>query len=93
MGAGGNGCLVGSRLRQRQAEVWRRYAALQELWEQRRGRLQEQQRLWQLRRELDDVEQWVMEREVVAAAHEMGQDYEHVTVRRCPTALPHSAAP
>ena len=79
------------RLRQRQARLSRLYAALRELWEERRGRLQEQQRLWQLRRELDDVEQWLLERELVAASHEMGQDYEHVTVRRCPIAtLPHA---
>ena len=51
--------LRSARLRQRQAEVRRLYAGLQQLWEERRGRLQEQQRLWQLRRELDDVEQWV----------------------------------
>ncbi|XP_040550177.1 spectrin beta chain, non-erythrocytic 2 isoform X2, partial [Gallus gallus] len=70
------------RLRQRQARLSRLYAALRELWEERRGRLQEQQRLWQLRRELDDVEQWLLERELVAASHEMGQDYEHVTMLR-----------
>ena len=86
--------LRSARLRQRQAEVRRLYAGLQQLWEERRGRLQEQQRLWQLRRELDDVEQWVLQRELVAAAHDMGQDYEHVTVRAlcgCPIALPMAA--
>uniref|UniRef100_A0A4X1TGL6 Uncharacterized protein n=1 Tax=Sus scrofa TaxID=9823 RepID=A0A4X1TGL6_PIG len=43
-------------------------------------KLYEHLRLCQLRRELDDLEQWIQEREVVAASHELGQDYEHVTV-------------
>lgn len=29
---------------------------------------------------MDDLEQWIAEREVVAGSHELGQDYEHVTV-------------
>lgn len=56
------------------------YASLKELAGERRERLQEHLRLCQLRRELDDLEQWIQEREVVAASHELGQDYEHVTV-------------
>lgn len=43
-------------------------------------RLQERLRLTQLKREVDDLEQWIAEREVVAGSHELGQDYEHVTV-------------
>ncbi|KAB5558894.1 hypothetical protein PHYPO_G00022490 [Pangasianodon hypophthalmus] len=34
----------------------------------------------QLNREVDDLEQWIAEREVVAGSHELGQDYEHVTM-------------
>lgn len=56
------------------------YAGLKELAGERRQGLQEHLRLCQLRRELDDLEQWIQEREVVAASHELGQDYEHVTV-------------
>uniref|UniRef100_A0A4W6BXI9 Spectrin beta chain n=1 Tax=Lates calcarifer TaxID=8187 RepID=A0A4W6BXI9_LATCA len=37
-------------------------------------------RLFQLNREVDDLEQWIAEREVVAGSHELGQDYEHVTM-------------
>ncbi|CAB4064554.1 SPTB [Lepeophtheirus salmonis] len=33
-----------------------------------------------LNREVDDLEQWIAEREVVAGSHELGQDYEHVTL-------------
>ena len=63
------------------------YAGLKELAGERRERLQEHLRLCQLRRELDDLEQWIQEREVVAASHELGQDFEHVTVsvRRAPS--------
>ncbi|XP_028917531.1 spectrin beta chain, non-erythrocytic 2 isoform X2 [Ornithorhynchus anatinus] len=70
------------RLSVRQAQVDKLYASLKELAGERRGRLQEHQRLCQLRRELDDLEQWIQEREVVAASHELGQDYEHVMMLR-----------
>lgn len=56
------------------------YAGLKDLAEERHGRLQERLRLTQLKREVDDLEQWIAEREVVAGSHELGQDYEHVTV-------------
>lgn len=69
-----------TRLSIRQAQVDKLYAGLKELAGERRERLQEHLRLCQLRRELDDLEQWIQEREVVAASHELGQDYEHVTV-------------
>lgn len=72
--------LCSTRLTIRQAQVDKLYAGLKELAGERRERLQEHLRLCQLRRELDDLEQWIQEREVVAASHELGQDYEHVTV-------------
>lgn len=72
--------LCSTRLTIRQAQVDKLYASLKELAGERRERLQEHLRLCQLRRELDDLEQWIQEREVVAASHELGQDYEHVTV-------------
>ncbi|XP_062051757.1 spectrin beta chain, non-erythrocytic 2 isoform X1 [Lepus europaeus] len=71
-----------TRLSIRQAQVDKLYASLKELAGERRQRLQEHLRLCQLRRELDDLEQWIQEREVVAASHELGQDYEHVTMLR-----------
>ncbi len=37
-------------------------------------------KLFMLNREVDDLEQWIAEREVVAGSHELGQDYEHVTL-------------
>uniref|UniRef100_A0A2I3RAN4 Spectrin beta chain n=1 Tax=Pan troglodytes TaxID=9598 RepID=A0A2I3RAN4_PANTR len=71
-----------TRISIRQAQVDKLYAGLKELAGERRERLQEHLRLCQLRRELDDLEQWIQEREVVAASHELGQDFEHVTMLR-----------
>uniref|UniRef100_A0A674AZN7 Spectrin beta chain n=1 Tax=Salmo trutta TaxID=8032 RepID=A0A674AZN7_SALTR len=70
------------RINLRQAQVDKLYAGLKDLAEERRGRLQERLRLTQLKREVDDLEQWIAEREVVAGSHELGQDYEHVTMLR-----------
>uniref|UniRef100_A0AAY4D1Y2 Spectrin beta chain n=1 Tax=Denticeps clupeoides TaxID=299321 RepID=A0AAY4D1Y2_9TELE len=69
------------RITLRQAQVDKLYAGLKDLAEER-GRLQERLRLTQLKREVDDLEQWIAEREVVAGSHELGQDYEHVTMLR-----------
>uniref|UniRef100_A0A8C3CFJ2 Spectrin beta chain n=1 Tax=Cairina moschata TaxID=8855 RepID=A0A8C3CFJ2_CAIMO len=70
------------RLTLRQGQVDKLYASLKDLAEERRAKLQEHQRLCQLKRDVDDLEQWISEREVVAASHELGQDYEHVTMLR-----------
>ncbi|XP_066575019.1 spectrin family protein isoform X2 [Amia ocellicauda] len=70
------------RINLRQAQVDKLYAGLKDLAEERRGKLQERLRLCQLKKEVDDLEQWISEREVVAGSHELGQDYEHVTMLR-----------
>uniref|UniRef100_A0A673HPT1 Spectrin beta chain n=1 Tax=Sinocyclocheilus rhinocerous TaxID=307959 RepID=A0A673HPT1_9TELE len=71
------------RITLRQAQVDKLYAGLKDLAEERRGKLQERLRLTQLKREVDDLEQWIAEREVVAGSHELGQDYEHVMNSGC----------
>ncbi|XP_077585265.1 spectrin beta chain, non-erythrocytic 1 isoform X3 [Stigmatopora nigra] len=68
------------RVGMRQSQVDKLYAGLKDLSEERRGKLDERFRLFQLNREVDDLEQWIAEREVVAGSHELGQDYEHVTM-------------
>nr|XP_020040269.1 spectrin beta chain, non-erythrocytic 1 isoform X3 [Castor canadensis] len=68
------------RISMRQSKVDKLYAGLKDLAEERRGKLDERHRLFQLNREVDDLEQWIAEREVVAGSHELGQDYEHVTM-------------
>merc|ERR1719347_2168491 len=47
---------------------------------ERRAKLDDALKLFMLNREVDDLEQWIAEREVVAGSHELGQDYEHVTL-------------
>uniref|UniRef100_A0A4X2L2E9 Spectrin beta chain n=1 Tax=Vombatus ursinus TaxID=29139 RepID=A0A4X2L2E9_VOMUR len=68
------------RISMRQSKVDKLYAGLKDLAEERRGKLDERHRLFQLNREVDDLEQWIAEREVVAGSHELGQDYEHITM-------------
>ncbi len=64
----------------KQSQVDKLYASLKDLAGERRGKLDEVLKLYMLNREIDDLEQWIAEREVVAGSHELGQDYEHVTV-------------
>lgn len=56
------------------------YASLKELTGDRRVKLDEVLKLYLLNRDIEDIEQWIAEREVVAGSHELGQDFEHVTV-------------
>ncbi|XP_028921012.1 spectrin beta chain, non-erythrocytic 4 isoform X2 [Ornithorhynchus anatinus] len=64
----------------RQSQVDRLYVALKELGEERRARLEQQYWLFQLSRQVDELEHWIAEKEVVAGSPELGQDFEHVTV-------------
>ncbi|XP_075329145.1 spectrin beta chain, non-erythrocytic 4 isoform X5 [Odontesthes bonariensis] len=64
----------------RQAQIDRLYVSLKDLVEERKSRLEQQYWLYQLNREVDELEQWIAQREVVASSPELGQDYEHVTV-------------
>lgn len=64
----------------KQAQVDKLYASLKDLAQEKKGRLEETLRLYMLGREIEDIEQWIAEREVVAGSHELGQDFEHVTV-------------
>uniref|UniRef100_A0A3Q2Z3F8 Spectrin beta, non-erythrocytic 4 n=1 Tax=Hippocampus comes TaxID=109280 RepID=A0A3Q2Z3F8_HIPCM len=43
-------------------------------------RLEQQYWLYQLNREVDELEQWIAQREVVASSPELGQDFEHVSL-------------
>ncbi|XP_048483411.1 spectrin beta chain isoform X1 [Plutella xylostella] len=64
----------------KQSQVDKLYAGLKDLAGERRAKLDEALRLFQLSREVDDLEQWITERELVASSHELGQDYDHVTL-------------
>uniref|UniRef100_A0A452HXQ1 PH domain-containing protein n=1 Tax=Gopherus agassizii TaxID=38772 RepID=A0A452HXQ1_9SAUR len=63
-----------------QGRVDKQYAGLKDLAEERRHRLEEMYHLFQLKRKVDDLEQWIAERDTAASSQEMGQDYDHVTL-------------
>lgn len=58
------------------------YACLKDMINDRRKKLNDFLKLYMLRREYQDLEQWINEREVVAGSHELGQDFEHITMLR-----------
>jgi spectrin beta len=62
----------------RQKQIEKLYAGLKDLARHRRARLDETLQLYSLHREIDDLLQWIADKEVVAGSHENGQDYEHV---------------
>ncbi|XP_060114613.1 spectrin beta chain, non-erythrocytic 4 [Heteronotia binoei] len=64
----------------RQSQVDRLYVSLKDLVEERKAQLEQQYWLYQLSREVDELEHWIAEKEVVAGSPELGQDYEHVTL-------------
>uniref|UniRef100_A0ABM5F7U0 Spectrin beta chain n=1 Tax=Pogona vitticeps TaxID=103695 RepID=A0ABM5F7U0_9SAUR len=65
-----------------QGQVDKQYAGLKDLAEERRRKLEHMCHLFKLKREVDDLEQWIAERDVVASSPEMGQDLDHVTLLR-----------
>ncbi|GCB77492.1 hypothetical protein scyTo_0021106 [Scyliorhinus torazame] len=67
-----------------QSQIDRLYVSLKDFVEERKGKLEQHYWLFQLNREVDELEQWIAEREVVAGSPELGQDYEHVTVSEKP---------
>ncbi|XP_048348815.1 spectrin beta chain, non-erythrocytic 4 isoform X2 [Sphaerodactylus townsendi] len=62
----------------RQSQVDRLYVSLKDLVEEQKAKLEQQYWLYQLNREVDELEHWIAEKEVVAGSPELGQDYEHV---------------
>nr|XP_026689485.1 spectrin beta chain, non-erythrocytic 1 isoform X2 [Ciona intestinalis] len=64
----------------RQQQVDRTYAGLKDLAEERRMKLRERCDLFRLSRDIDDLEQWIAQRETVAASQEQGQDFDHVSM-------------
>uniref|UniRef100_A0A8C3I977 Spectrin beta chain n=1 Tax=Chrysemys picta bellii TaxID=8478 RepID=A0A8C3I977_CHRPI len=68
----------------RQSQADRLYVSLKDLVEERKAGLEQQYWLYQLSREVDDLEHWIAEKEVVAGSPELGQDFEHVTVSEAP---------
>ncbi|TNM95775.1 hypothetical protein fugu_016858 [Takifugu bimaculatus] len=66
----------------RQGQVDKQYAGLRELAEDRRKKLDHTYHHFLLNREVEDLEHWISERDVVASSQEMGQDLDHVMLLR-----------
>lgn len=64
----------------RQSQVDKLYAGLKDLSNERKSKLEEVLKLYVLNREIDDIMQWIAEKELVAGSHELGADFEHVCV-------------
>ncbi|XP_056020671.1 spectrin beta chain-like isoform X15 [Ostrea edulis] len=62
----------------RQSQVDKLYAGLKDLSNERKSKLEEVLKLYVLNREIDDIMQWIAEKEIVAGSHELGADFEHV---------------
>lgn len=63
-----------------QGQVDKQYAGLKDMAEERKRKLKNMCDLFRLKREADDLEQWITEKELVASSSEMGQDFDHITV-------------
>ncbi|XP_072221502.1 spectrin beta chain, erythrocytic isoform X2 [Leuresthes tenuis] len=72
----------GEEIIRRQGQVDKQYAGLKELAEDRRKKLDHTYQHFLLSREVEDLELWIAERDVVASSQEMGQDLDHVTLLR-----------
>lgn len=63
-----------------QDNLEKQYTALRDMADERRRHLDNIYHMFQLRREVEDLEQWIAERDIKASSQEMGQDLDHVTV-------------
>ncbi|XP_061600290.1 spectrin beta chain, erythrocytic isoform X2 [Cololabis saira] len=72
----------GEEIIRRQGQVDKQYAGLKELTEDRRKKLDHTYHHFLLSREVEDLEHWIAERDVVASSQEMGQDLDHVSLLR-----------
>lgn len=64
----------------RQTQIDRLYAGLKDLAQERRGLLEQAIKLFLLNRDIDDIEQWITDKEQVANSQDLGQDFEHVNL-------------
>ncbi|XP_037341699.2 spectrin beta chain, erythrocytic isoform X2 [Pungitius pungitius] len=72
----------GEEIIRRQSQVDKQYVGLKELAEDRRKKLDHTYHHFLLSREVEELEHWIAERDMVASSQEMGQDLDHVTLLR-----------
>ncbi|XP_035521940.1 spectrin beta chain, non-erythrocytic 4 [Morone saxatilis] len=63
-----------------QSHIDRLYVSLKDMVEHRKTKLEQQYWLYQLNKDVEELEKWITEREVVASSTDLGQDLEDVTV-------------
>ncbi|XP_055496760.1 spectrin beta chain, non-erythrocytic 1-like isoform X1 [Leucoraja erinacea] len=72
----------GEQIIRRQGQVDKQYAGLRDLGNERQKKLDDMHNLFQLNREVIDLEQWIAERDLAASSQELGQDFDQVTMLR-----------
>ncbi|XP_061596640.1 spectrin beta chain, non-erythrocytic 4 [Cololabis saira] len=63
-----------------QSHIDRLYVSLKDMVEHRKTKLEQQYWLYQLNKEVEELEKWITEREAVASSTDLGQDLGDVTV-------------
>ncbi|XP_039633856.1 spectrin beta chain, non-erythrocytic 4 isoform X1 [Perca fluviatilis] len=63
-----------------QSHIDRLYVSLKDMVEHRKTKLEQQYWLYQLNKDVEELEKWITERETVASSTDLGQDLEDVTV-------------
>uniref|UniRef100_A0A1A8UHF0 Spectrin, beta, non-erythrocytic 4 n=1 Tax=Nothobranchius furzeri TaxID=105023 RepID=A0A1A8UHF0_NOTFU len=63
-----------------QSHIDRLYVSLKDMVENRKTKLEQQYWLYQLNKEVEELEKWITDHEVVATSTDLGQDLEDVTV-------------
>ncbi|XP_071971671.1 spectrin beta chain, erythrocytic-like [Engystomops pustulosus] len=72
----------GDQIIRHQDNLEKQYTALRDRADERRQKLDNHYHMFQLKREVEDLEQWIAERDIKASSQEMGQDLDHVTILR-----------
>jgi spectrin beta len=65
-----------------QSNINKLYASLKQLANDKHLKLDDSIKLYLLKRDIDDLEQWISDKETVANSQELGQDFEHVNLLR-----------
>lgn len=72
--------LNSEQITKQQSHIDRLYVSLKDMVEHRKTRLEQQYWLYQLKKDVDELEKWITDREAVATSTELGHDLEDVTV-------------
>ncbi|XP_068600352.1 spectrin beta chain, non-erythrocytic 4 [Brachionichthys hirsutus] len=68
------------KLTKQQSHIDRLYVSLKDMVEHRKTKLEQQYWLYQLHKDVEELEKWITEREAVAGSTDLGKDLEEVTV-------------